>query len=271
MSQNQYDQALDMIAELKSLQPYNTKWPDQEEQLEQLIAEHSIASLTKRISGLISGERFDQASQLLKASQASGISRTQLDSFKTEINSGLRAQALSRSLANARAARSKDNWADAIRYYREALALDSANADLAKKLQLAEAVSSTTDQVAALIDKPLTLSDKSVGEYADKRLRAASELQLESTNLKNKVDTLTDLLRLARIKRSVQIVSDGKTRIEVQTVGFVEPTKGKEIQLYPGKYLLFAKCKNSKDNVVELIVPLEDQVPVSRVECGERI
>jgi len=270
-SKDQYQQALDLVGELIALQPYNSEWNEQEQKLEGLVRERSIAAVIGRFHELIDNKRFDQARKLLSESQAIGISASQLHAFEKRIENGRRVQALATLVENANEAEKKDSWTAAIRYYREALALDKTNAGVAEKLQLAEAVASASEGVQTLINRPLALSDKSVGAYADNRLRAARELQLKSPSLKSQADKLGDLLRLARIKRSVQVVSDGKTRIEVQTIGFIEPTKGKEIQLYPGKYLLFAKCKNSKDRVVELIVPLQDQVPISRVECGERI
>ena len=71
--------------------------------------------------------------------------------------------------------------------------------------------------------------------------------------------------------RPVIIKSDGKTRIEIKGIGFIEATEKKTIHLKPGSYLVHAGCAGHKTEITELKIPLQGSIEPKRIICGERI
>ena len=71
--------------------------------------------------------------------------------------------------------------------------------------------------------------------------------------------------------RSVIIKSDGRARIKVQGVGYINPTKEKSISLSPGEYRLYAECKGNQTKLYEIVIPIDDEISPIRVACGREI
>ena len=67
------------------------------------------------------------------------------------------------------------------------------------------------------------------------------------------------------------IKSDGKTRIEIKGIGFIEATEKRTIHLKPGSYLVHAACAGHKTELTELKIPLQGSIEPKRIICGERI
>ena len=65
--------------------------------------------------------------------------------------------------------------------------------------------------------------------------------------------------------------SDGRAKIEIKKIGYVEPTSNKTILLYPGSYEFVAKCRNHKDNLKKVQIPIDDKKIIVRIGCGEEI
>ena len=62
-----------------------------------------------------------------------------------------------------------------------------------------------------------------------------------------------------------------EAKIEIKKIGYVEPTSNKTILLYPGSYEFVAKCRNHKDNLKKVQIPIDDKKIVVRIGCGEQI
>lgn len=176
-----------------------------------------------------------------------------------------------RYLKQAEHAGKSDDWKLARRYYASVLENLPENEQANQGFKFADKIVSAQQVFQTLLDDPLRLADENVSRYAKNQLDSASEVMAASQSLRDKGAVLSNYVALTSKKRTVLILSDGKSRIKVQGIGYIEPTRRRTVELKPGNYALFAERTGFRDKVVRLSVPLEGEVSPVSIMCDERI
>ena len=268
---NSLNQALSLGTQLLKLQPYQPRWKDEVDRLNTLINSRRSDKLGVQIEQLVSSEKIGQALELLENQGSKIFSEKKKRTLEGLIVKKKREIDLRFYLDEAEKAEKADKWSQAIVFLKKANDLDPENIDISERNKRALEIIRHADILQKLVDSPLNLSDPKVLEFSKQQLASGKVFQGDSQTISKLSFKLNGLLDKANTPREVMILSDGLAKIEVQTVGFIKPTLEKRIKLKPGRYRMFASCRNRTDQIFELIVPLDDPVKPMRIRCGERI
>ena len=246
--------------------------------IDQKIREFSLkAREAKRDQLVISARKnrdegdFAAALQNIEAAQKVFPDKNDLEPFKREMREKVKSmQVLNWKKDGARAA-AKDDWQEALYCFNKALEFIPTDKESLEGKRLATEILRNKEVLRGFKEKPLRLTDSNVSQYANGILKESSLAQTHSPSLARLrlevIAIMEDVLR----PREVVINSDGKTRIEVKGVGFVEPTTEKTIQLRPGDYIIHAACPGHKTNLTQLEIPASGPIKAQRIVCGARI
>ena len=164
-----------------------------------------------------------------------------------------------------------DDWESALLYFNNAQKLNSTDEEIIESIDLSKKIIESTKQLTMLREDPIRLTDPEVESFARTILVESSEIRDKSKRLSAIYEDVRILMDTTLRPRSLLIESDGKTRIEIKGVGFIEPTLEKTIDLKPGSYLLYGACVGHKTKITELEIPLRGSIERKRITCGERI
>ena len=131
-------------------------------------------------------------------------------------------------------------------------------------------INAHAQNIAKAIANPDDLLSSRVRKSIDLLLKGAEPDLKFSPTLKKQADQLKNLLAQYRLKVPVTVVSDGKTYIEVKSVGKVGATTSKTIQLLPGKYIFVGKKPGHVSRQVKVFVKPNTPTEV-KVVANERI
>jgi hypothetical protein len=164
-----------------------------------------------------------------------------------------------------------DDWNVAQGLYYSALAIDAENKNALDGVRLSDEIVDFSTQIVALLKTPERLSDVRVARFA-KELLGEADVYLEfSGKLQELAENLEHALRERGKPAKILVESDGKARIEVRGVGYIEPTLEKIIELLPGHYAFYAHCKGRIVEQVLLEVPVNQPVVGVNVVCGRKL
>ncbi len=163
------------------------------------------------------------------------------------------------------------DWLDAEEKLKNANLLFPTDDKIKEKLNLARAVNRLIDELQFLLNQPMRLTDTNVGKYALKLTETNTSVFDKSSKAKKLRNDLLKLLDELKTPREINLISDGKAKIEIRKVGYIEPTSNKTILLYPGSYEFVAKCRSHKDNLKKVQIPIDMKNIVVRIGCGEQI
>jgi len=216
-------------------------------------------------------EKFLVALRNIEAAQKIFPKKNNLDSLKREIEENRKIELAIDWKEKADAATAADNWIDALAYFKKAIELTPSDKNIIEGKELASRIIRYKEALLQFKERPLRLTDINVSNYAENIMKESSSMEMHSISLSRLRSDVTSIMAEILRPRDVVINSDGKTKIEVKGVGFIEPTIEKTIQLRPGKYIVHAACPGHKTNLLTLEVPATDFIKAKRIVCGERI
>tara|TARA_B100000674_G_scaffold497622_2_gene532125 strand:- start:4866 stop:6332 length:1467 start_codon:yes stop_codon:yes gene_type:complete len=164
-----------------------------------------------------------------------------------------------------------DDWESGLLYFNNAQRLNSTDEEIIEGINLSKKIIESTKQLTILREDPIRLTDPEVESFARTILVESSEIRDKSKRLSAIYEDVRILIDTTLRPRSLLIESDGKTRIEIKGVGFIEPTLERTIDLKPGYYLLYGSCVGHKTKITELEIPLRGSIEPKRITCGKRI
>ena len=164
-----------------------------------------------------------------------------------------------------------DDWDSALLYYNNARQLTSTDEEIIEGIDLSKKMIEYTKQLTMLQENPRRLTDPEIESFARTILAKSSEIRNKSKRLSAIYENVLTLIDTTLRPRSILIESDGKTRIEIKGIGFIEPSQERAIDLKPGSYLLYGACVGHKTKITELEIPLRGSIEPKRITCGERI
>lgn len=267
----------DIQAELQALQkasaslPPNISHEDRIIDLEQQIKEIKINALIETASDNISMDLFDEALISIREILSIEPSNKSAQELLVIAQDAKALKDLQLKIIEAEEAVASDNWSLAHLLFEQAIEMSPNNTLAAEGHALSSQVIGYLDAIKDLIDNPIRLVDSNIQEYALNLIDDVGELGIASKVLDEQVESLRFVLSTDLNPRSVTIISDGEARIEVRGVGYIEPTRERNIELRPGEYELNAMCDGHINNIYHLVVPISVQNVSMEVTCGEKL
>ena len=165
----------------------------------------------------------------------------------------------------------KEAWPDAIKEYQAILKLDPTLVFANQGLAYARARQRLDIAMNRYIDNPALLA-------ADNELAAAKQLLVSAANedpagpkLQAQMDSLSQLISVARIPISVQLNSDNLTDVTVYRVGHLGRLESTSLQLVPGQYTIIGHRQGYRDVQKTLTVIGGQPHKSVYISCTEKI
>ena len=270
-AENRPELELDALRQLSKMSDLTPAQKEREQSLELTTARNAVDSILSKARSALNQKDVTQAQSLLnqaaKYSQGAGeaqVLQSRLNALNIEL-------AVSRNLSAAQKFVNSEQWSDAARSYSAVLAVDATNQVAQDGLAQASAIDQLLTKQASLLSRPLRVSDAKVKSYAQGLVADSTQWLGVSAQLVRSVDALNIVLVKVNKKKAVRFLSDGKSTIEIQRVGYIQPTLEKVVELNPGQYKVFATCNKKFETVTDLLVPLDGEVQPIKVVCGEGI
>jgi tetratricopeptide (TPR) repeat protein len=268
---NDLEGELSMLREVMALGFKEVGLSDRVRELEVLSRKMYITRRLNRAQLLYSSGEFSKAFEELSTLLKMDPDNTQAKSLIEKAQIALDASTVNDLVAKAAQAIASDDWKAAKDLYSKALAIDANNKNALDGRQLSEEIIGVNTHMEGLLNAPERLSDRQVAKYAKELLDKAADHFEFSASLQHLAGELEHALMEWGKLAKVFVKSDGKARIEVRGVGYIEPTLEKTIELLPGSYAFYAHCKGRVVEQVFLEVPINQPVVGVNVVCGREI
>ena len=239
--------------------------------LQKNIADEKFSYHIKQTNNYIARKEFKQAAKELKIASSLYPKRGQVKELRKTIDDNLKGIRVANLVTEAELYAQQDRWLQAKKSYSKALSI-RANDRLA--IDGEALATSILELKAGLLDissQPLRLKDINILNYAQRLLSDSLTMLPKSLTLEGLYRDVALLVNSKSKPRSVIIKSDGRARIKVQGVGYINPTKQKTISLSPGEYRLYAECEGNQTKLYEIVIPIDDEISPIRVACGREI
>ena len=171
----------------------------------------------------------------------------------------------------ARAAAQTDDWSAALDAYRELEGIAPGNEEAVRGGRTAVRILSLRSAIQAFLDAPHRLSSPNVAARAREVAAQSMETGGASPELAARTADLQQKLERYSREISIQVVSDGKTRISVRGVGRVGTVVSKVIRLKPGAYSFEGKRSGYRSKIVKLRVQPDASDVRVEIVCDEPI
>ena len=237
------------------------------EQLSSLAFQDAMTrSLTALDHGRLSaaGKALNEASALRPEDTAVINAQSRLVQARQKARlDGLRRQATAQSQA--------ENWLSAVDLYSKALTLDASAGFARNGLQKAEDRLRLNRQFDHYLEKPDRLFSAQPLANAEVLLSAAGKAPADEPKLVKKIAGLQRLVALASTPVSVELQSDGKTRVSIYHVGQLGVFTSQRLELLPGNYTVVGKRRGYRDIRAQLAVVPGKQNTRLMIRCEEMI
>jgi hypothetical protein len=188
-----------------------------------------------------------------------------------QLDAGDRTARLAQLRTQAEAAERAERWAEAVKAYDAALALESTiafaqegrtraqpRADLARRLE----------QYAKGQDALTSAEDRAA---ARQLLGVAAAVGGEAPVLRRQVAELDAAIRAAETPVRVALASDNQTEVLVYRVGRLGAFESRELELLPGRYTVVGRRAGYRDVRREVVVPAGGGAPRVDIRCTDPI
>ena len=268
---NDLKNELDALNNLKVL---TTLEPEEEDRLRSLEASYRelrYNEYIKESKNYLTLKQYFSAKKAISSALAIFAERKEAIALQEQIEFEMKNENFTKAVQSANKFIENDNWLDAEEKLKSANLLFPTDDNIREKLNLSRAINRLIDELKFLIKQPMRLNDTNVREYALNLIEENTMVFGKSNEAKKLKNELLKLLEKLKVPREINLISDGRARIEIKKVGYIEPTSNKMILLYPGSYEFVAKCKRHKDNFKKVKIPIDETKIVVRIGCGEQI
>lgn len=178
---------------------------------------------------------------------------------------------ISRLIANAEAQESREQWAEALASYEQALALDS-NLAAARVGKIRTGTRADIDKkLRDILAHPERLTTPSVHSEYQQLHDDISQLPAPRDKLDRQQAQLKQQLALAITPVVLSIKSDNETRVTLYRVSELGQFEETEITLKPGNYTLVGTRDGYRDVRREFTLSANDPNPTITIQCNEKI
>ena len=258
-----YRRALDLDGEYAPAQTGLT-------QMENLLQERAFVNAMSDTLNALQEQNLEAAAQALEKAAQLRPEAAEVEDAQSRLAAARKARRLQQLSAAAQAAEEREDWAQAQRLYRQALALEPGALTAQRGLRLAEERIELHKNIDRYLQQPQRLQADQVLANAKALLQSTQAIQRPGARLQARRDQLQQLVAKAEQPVPVRIRSDGLTDVVIYRVGRFGRFQQHEVSLRPGAYTLVGSRDGFRDVRVTLVVrpgaPTEVQVI-----CGERI
>lgn len=126
------------------------------------------------------------------------------------------------------------------------------------------------DALLELSRKPERLADENVHRYAQNLVVRARDYEGLSPKLANSAAKIVDGIEVASVAVPLLIESDGRAKILIPGLGYVEPTREKSLWLQKKRYTFIVRCDGEPDirNEIDLRSASATSPRAVRLTCG---
>jgi hypothetical protein len=207
---------------------------------------------------------FDRALRLRPGSAAAEDGLAQV----TAAARSARVEALRESGTRAEA---QERWADAVRHYAAARAIDASLVFAREGEARATRLAALTDRAQAYVDTPQRLASEAVLADAKQTLTALGAIDPAGPRLSALRAELERTVRRATTPVRVTLRSDEQTDVVVYRVGRFGRFRERELSLRPGRYVAVGSREGYRDVRREFTVAAGAEPDPVMVQCEERI
>ena len=184
----------------------------------------------------------------------------------------IQAQKIAHHRTRAQRGEHEEHWRDVITEYKAVLAIDPQALFALQGLQHAERLAELHAQLDMYLDAPDRLQSPEPRANADRLLQSAVSLLDQGLRLREKLDALEDLVRLASTPVAVLIRSDNQTEVSIDRVGRFGRFSESRMMLLPGTYRVRGTRVGYRDVRLEWTVTAGGAVlQTIDVRCEEQI
>lgn len=140
-----------------------------------------------------------------------------------------------------------ENWADAVKAYQDALAIDANILFAREGLARSEPRARLDKQFRTALDDPDRLADVAVAEATENMLQQARRITPAGPVLRKQIEDLATLLEKANKPLTVALRSDGETEVIVYKVARLGRFEQQELTLRPGTYTALGTRNGYRD------------------------
>lgn len=269
--QNQPSEELSALQQLRKLGFTRENVPDRITEIKNTLKQASIDKRLQAAHSYYSNGRFVKAKSALQDVLKAEPSNSSAQQLLGDVESRLSQQKFNALYARAKASAADDRWTEAKQAYQQALSYQANHKMAMEGLRLASEITGLEDDILTLLSTPHRLGDEQVARYARGLLDKATDYNEASPKLTAVVKQLRRRLTQMSTPARVAIKSDGKARIEVRGVGYIEPTTYKVISLTPGVYELYSHCKGHVVGMSRIEIPVNQPSIEVSVGCGRKL
>ncbi len=180
--------------------------------------------------------RFDTARKAFNRAAGLVPGSSEAATALAEVASAQTASRLTRLRASGERAENSESWADAVKAYEEALAIDSNLLYATEGLQRAQPRARLDKQFRTALEDPNRLSDINVANATQQLLDQAKRLSPRGPILAQQISGLEQALAKANTELPVTLRSDGATQVTVFKVARLGTFNERQLSLRPGTY-----------------------------------
>lgn len=162
-------------------------------------------------------------------------------------------------------------WQDAIDTYQAALNITETLAFAREGLAEAENKLAITEALTGFLSDPTQLQADETLSSARSLLREAARADFQTSETQQQINTLAQLISMARLEVPVTILSDGKTNVVVRKHAQLGQIQSQVVYLYPGRYVITGDRPGYRDVREELVILAGDPAPTITVASDERV
>ena len=175
--------------------------------------------------------------------------------MRVKIEALEKARRISAWLAGAREYERQDDRPSALQNYSSILSEDAASQEAVNEQDKAHKIISANNRSVSLLNNQNRMQDQKIYERIVEFVEQIRPLAGDSKTLAGTLRTLESVMDMWQRKKTVLVVSDGKSEVQVRRVGRVGKVKKKEIQLKPGTYEFECFRPGFRSKIVEHFVP----------------
>lgn len=183
----------------------------------------------------------------------------------------VQANKIAQHRARAQRAEHQEHWRDAITEYQAVLVIDPQAQFALRGLQRAERLAALHAQLDTYLEFPDRLQSPEPRDNADRLLQRAASLSDQGPKLREKLDAIENLVRLATTPVAVLIRSDNRTEVSIDRVGRFGRFSESRMMLLPGTYRVRGTRIGYRDVHLEWTITAGAALQTIEVRCEEQI
>lgn len=188
-----------------------------------------------------------------------------------QVEQSERTRTIAGQLEAARAAEAREQWADALRSYKDILSLDATVAAAKEGLTRVQPRAELNAELELYLTQPERLFSSPVRAAARRTLDRASGIANPGPVLTQQLTTLRDWLARADVPVRVALQSDNLTHVTVFRVGALGAFEQRSLELEPGEYTVVGTRPGYRDVRREImVVPGKPMQPIV-IRCEDKI